>query len=86
MNQPLQCCYHVPISDNKRVKKLSTKPVLSQSPASPKRTSDAMFALLNSKLELLTGGEDAILQKMVGNDIWIVDKKCRVGGNDNSRP
>ena len=51
------------------------KPV-SLSPTSLKRSSNAMFALLNSKLELLTGGEDAILQKMVGNDIWIVDKKC----------
>lgn len=48
----------------------------SQSPASLNRTPNAMFALLNSKLELLTGGEDAILQKMVGNDIWIMDKKC----------
>jgi hypothetical protein len=48
----------------------------SQSPTSLNRTENAMFALLNSKLELLTGGEDAILQKMVGNDIWIMDKKC----------
>ena len=52
------------------------KPVTHQSPASLKRTSTAMFNLLNSKLELLTGGEDAILQKMVGNDIWIMDKKA----------
>ncbi|KAI2494685.1 histone acetyltransferase [Fragilaria crotonensis] len=48
----------------------------SQSPASLNKTANAMFAFLNSKLELLTGGEDAILQKMVGNDIWIMDKKC----------
>ena len=59
---------------------------VSQSPASLEQTSNAIFSLLNSKLELLTGGEDVILQKMVGNDIWIVVKKCWVGGNDNSRP
>ena len=45
------------------------------SPGGAKRTSKDLFTLLNSKLELLTGGEDAILQRMVGNDVWIVDKK-----------
>lgn len=53
----------------------NTVPKYGTSPVSAKRTSKALFTLLNSKLELLTGGEDAILQRMVGNDVWIVDKK-----------
>ena len=34
------------------------------------------LALLKCNLELLIGGDDAILQKMVRYEMWIVDKKC----------
>jgi hypothetical protein len=30
----------------------------------------------DGKIELLSGGEEAIQQKMIGHDIWIADKKC----------
>lgn len=64
------CCSSI---DGSLVSNAVLKPAIS--PGSVKRTSKALFTLLNSKLELLTGGEDAILQRMVGNDVWIVDKK-----------
>jgi hypothetical protein len=51
------------------------KPITHHSPTCGRKSSKAMFALMNTKLELLTGGQDAILQRMVGDDVWMMDKK-----------
>jgi hypothetical protein len=51
------------------------KPVSHNSPSSMRRTSQALFALMNNDLELLKGGQDAIEQRMVGDDVWMMDKK-----------
>lgn len=37
--------------------------------------SSSLSMLLENKLELLTGGPDAIQQKMVGDDVWLLDKR-----------
>lgn len=49
--------------------------------------SSRMNMLLENKLEFLTGGPDAIHQKMVGDDVWLLDKRNPnpPKGNANSK-
>jgi len=51
------------------------KPVSHQSPSSARRTTQALYALMNTDIELLNCGQDAIEQRMVGDDVWMMDKK-----------
>lgn len=51
------------------------KPSKICSPRTLKKASKALQDLMTNKLELLSGGPDAILQRMVGEDLWLMDKR-----------
>mmetsp|Transcript_6118 Transcript_6118/g.8952 ORF Transcript_6118/g.8952 Transcript_6118/m.8952 type:complete len:1282 (-) Transcript_6118:50-3895(-) len=51
------------------------KPVSCPSPNDLQKNSKAIYALFREERKLISGDEDAIIQSMIGDDVWMIDKK-----------